>query len=396
MKRIIFILSVICFLEACQVIELTEISLNKHVLTVEKGHIEILDVLFIPSNATDKFLTWISTNTKIATVEDGVITGVAPGATDIIVESGNCSDRCKVTVVSPTTGIIVDKHDLILNVGESASLSVTLTPEDSTDPVIWNSSDGRIVTVSDGTIRAIAPGTAVITVISGDFIDKCHVTSLSIMKAIDLGLSVKWSSFNLGAYKPEECGDYYAWGETEPYYIKGHSQDSPCNSWRDGITGYDWDSYTWSADYNSLTKYCYSALWGYKGYTDEKTVLDLEDDAANIKLGGKWRLPTAGEWGELISNCTWTYTNNYKESGARGMIVTSKVKGYEGRSIFLPDGGYRDSKSIYHESSGCYWTSSLHMAEPIYALMFSFYYGGTHYLMERKRYYGLLIRPVSD
>ena len=129
MKRIIFILSVICFLEACQVIELTEISLNKHVLKVEKGHIEILDVLFIPSNATDKFLTWISTNTKIATVEDGVITGVAPGTTDIIVESGNCSDRCKVTVVSPTTGIIVDKHDLILNVGESASLSVTLTPE---------------------------------------------------------------------------------------------------------------------------------------------------------------------------------------------------------------------------------------------------------------------------
>ena len=101
---------------------------------------------------------------------------------------------------------------------------------------------------------------------------------------VDLGLSVKWATCNLGATKPEEYGDYYAWGETETKTK----------------TDYNWSTYRWRKGASGkLTKYCpsnKSGYWAGYGSPDGKTSLDLSDDVANIKLGGKWRLPTDAEW----------------------------------------------------------------------------------------------------
>ncbi len=169
-------------------------------------------------------------------------------------------------------------------------------------------------------------------------------------EAVDLGLSVKWASFNLGATNPEEFGDYYAWGETVPYYC---SQDPLI--WRPGKeTGYDWQSYKWCmGSSNTFTKYCWASSRGYKGFTDTKTILDPEDDAAHMSLGGKWRMPRDSEFGELLNNCSWEWTS---VNGVDGF----KVTGPSGASIFFPAAGRRYGTNLnFPGARGYYLSSSL-------------------------------------
>ena len=205
-------------------------------------------------------------------------------------------------------------------------------------------------------------------------------------QAIDLGLpsGLKWASFNLGASAPEEYGDYYAWGETEPYY----SSQDPL-AWKDGKTGYDWASYKWcNGSYNSLTKYCHKSHWGYNGFTDGKTVLELEDDAAHLNLGDKWRMPTDAEWTELRENCTWTWTT---QNGIAGGLVTAS----NGNSIFLPAAGYRYDTSLDDVGSGGnYWSSSLSGLSDCawYMRVYSDFVSGR----DASRYFGFSVRPVSE
>lgn len=156
---------------------------------------------------------------------------------------------------------------------------------------------------------------------------------------VDLGLSVKWATCNLGANRPEDPGDYYAWGETAP-------KDE-----------YSWETYKWCmGTEHTMTKYCTKAYYGYNDFTDDKTVLDPEDDAAHVKLGGKWRMPTNEERAELKANCTWTWTT---QNSVKGYRVTSNKTGYEDKSIFLPITGFRRDAELKSANSGYYWSSSL-------------------------------------
>jgi len=208
----------------------------------------------------------------------------------------------------------------------------------------------------------------------------------SVPEAVDLGLSVKWASFNLGATKPEEYGDYFAWGETEPYY----SSPDPL-TWKEGKeAGYSWASYRWCmGEYNTLTKYCSNSEYGYNGFTDNKTVLDLEDDAAYVNLGGSWRMPTDAEWTELRENCTWTWTT---QNGVGGRLVT----GSNGNSIFLPAAGYRGGTSLYDVGSdGDYWSSSLFTSLSSLA-WYEGFNSSSVYRGSSSRYYGRSVRPVCE
>ena len=141
-----------------------------------------------------------------------------------------------------------------------------------------------------------------------------------IPKAVDLGLSVKWASFNVGASSQEEIGYRYSWGEieTKEEYL---------------YTNYKYISG------NKVNKYCTDSSWGR---VDNKTLLEPEDDVAQMKLGGGWRIPTPNELDELYTNCSWTIS---EEKGVKGYIVTSKVNG---NSIFLPI----DPACYYYTSSG--------------------------------------------
>ena len=167
---------------------------------------------------------------------------------------------------------------------------------------------------------------------------------------VDLGLpsGTKWATCNVGATKPEEYGSYYAWGETEPK------------------TNYDWSTYKWcNGDYDTLTKYCTDSNYGT---VDNKTVLELADDAAHANWGGAWRMPTDAEWTELRENCTWTWTI---KNGVNGYEVKSEANG---NSIFLPAAGYRDNDDLnFAGNYGYYWSSSLSMGYPYNAWVVDFY-----------------------
>lgn len=175
---------------------------------------------------------------------------------------------------------------------------------------------------------------------------------------VDLGLpsGLKWATMNVGATKPEEYGDYFAWGETEPkstyywstykYMQKGYS---------------DWQYVTKYTIEDNLKDGCWYDGDTYVGTTVDgvtyknKTVLDPEDDAAHVNWGGDWRMPTKEEQDELRTKCLWEWTS---QDGVNGCVVT----GPNGNSIFLPAAGYRsDSGHLTNAvSSGSYWSSSLH------------------------------------
>jgi len=225
---------------------------------------------------------------------------------------------------------------------------------------------------------------------------------------VDLGLpsGLKWATMNVAATEVAgskknshtgqlDCyGEYYAWGETSP-------KDT-----------YDWSSYTLcKGSKTTMTKYCKSSSYGT---VDDKTTLELSDDAARANWGGSWRMPTITEQQELTNNCYWEWTTSYNNSGVKGYIVYKAkndsdkgIKKYSGSStttsasyslsdthIFLPASGYRDVSSFYYVGSdGDYWSSSLCTDYSYYAYSLIFYsvdvYSGSC-----SRYYGFPIRPV--
>ncbi len=209
--------------------------------------------------------------------------------------------------------------------------------------------------------------------------------SAPVPEAIDLGLpsGLKWASFNLGASKPEEYGDYFTWGDTEPYYTL-----DPVTlkvTAKEGKTGFNWASYKWCmGSYNTLTKYCDNSSYGYNGFTDNKTVLDPEDDAAHVNLGGSWRIPTEEEWTELRTSGRWHFTS---QNDVHGIEVT----GPNGNSIFLPAAGFNFAS---FGSYGLYWSSSLVTDGPSCAFSMDYLALQTVRWRANIRSDGYSIRPV--
>lgn len=194
-----------------------------------------------------------------------------------------------------------------------------------------------------------------------------------VPEIVDLGLpsGIKWASFNVGASAPEEYGEYFAWGETEPKTYFGFETYKWCNGTITSLT-----------KYNTLSEY---------GIVDSKTVLELEDDVAHVKLGGNWRMPTDAEMTELREKCTWNRTTL---GGKSGYEVTSKTNG---NSIFLPDAGYRNDNSIYGGSyNGNYWSSSFDAGYPYSAWRLGFNSSGEIFRDDFYRSLGLTVRAVYD
>ena len=200
-------------------------------------------------------------------------------------------------------------------------------------------------------------------------------------KWVDLGLpsGLKWAICNIGASKPEEYGNHYAWGETEP------------KSYHD----YTLAAYKWMELVDSKTivkKYCTDAN---AGTVDNKTVLEPEDDAATVNWGGKWRMPTNEEWTELQENCTWTWVENFNGSGKNGY----EVKGANGNAIFLPAAGfYCDGKNIDGVGSAApYWSSSLYTTGASNRSAWMRLCYSTDILdIDAPRYYGHSVRAVTE
>ena len=189
----------------------------------------------------------------------------------------------------------------------------------------------------------------------------------SLTEGVDLGLSVKWASVNIGANKPEEYGDYFAWGETEPK------------------KSYDYSTYKWlQGKYYTLTKY--NTNYDNGNVIDNKIVLDKEDDAAVANWGGSWRMPTITECIELNENCIWTPIT---QNGVKGYQIKSKKNG---NTIFLPAAGSYSQGRYFSEGLCECWSSSLVISTPNNAYAVS---ESTNALSGGpERCQGLPIRPV--
>lgn len=175
---------------------------------------------------------------------------------------------------------------------------------------------------------------------------------------VDLGLSVKWAKYNVGATSETDYGDYFSWGEVTGY--------------NEGKTYFTWLHYAWGTDGNALTKYCNNAGNGKDGFTDALTTLVLEDDAAYAALGGKFRMPTKSEWDALrntktdTENYTWTWCDGsaekYNDSTTPGLVIVRKSTS---ATLFLPAAGRRTGSSLSLEGTcGFFWSSSLYTDGP--------------------------------
>jgi len=266
-----------------------------------------------------------------------------------------------------------------LSLAGNVTLTATVLPADATlKTVVWSSSDTLIAVVnpSTGVVTGVAPGTVTITATSqdGSGVTGTGQVTVAPPEAVDLGLSVKWATWNMGASLPQEYGGYYAWGETETR------------------SDYSWNTYKWGtgASVQRVSKYCTSSSFGP---VDNKRVLDPEDDVAHVKWGGSWRMPTEAEWKELQDNCKSTWTT---VGGVNGRLLTSIKAGYTDKSIFLPAAGYRDGSSLsYVGSDGYYWSSSLYMDNSSSAWLL-YFYSVNLFPSGNSRYRGHSVRPVTD
>lgn len=185
---------------------------------------------------------------------------------------------------------------------------------------------------------------------------------------VDLGLSVKWAKYNVGATTETGYGDYFAWGETTGY-----------NEGKTNVAS-DWSNYYFGT-HSSFTKYTGS----------DYTVLQKEDDAAYAALGGKFRMPTKAEIDALLA-LSKTWVTNYNGSGINGYTFTGN-----GNTLFLPAAGNRYDADLYGAGSyGDYWSSSLRTDYPDVAWSLSFDSGGADANDNFVRCNGFSVRAVSE
>ena len=299
-------------------VEVSSVSVSPSSIELEIGDRTMLKATVVPAAANDKTLEWASDNEKVAAVSDGAVTAVGEG-------------RAVVSAVA---------HN-----GKSASCIVTVVASSSPDPDPDPDPDPNpeFVLVSE--------------------------------QIADLGLSVKWASWNIGASKPEEYGDYYAWGEVEVRDESTYKYNM-------------WDHYRfgWAEPGKiHITKYCTNPE---NGVEDQNTILDPEDDAASVAWGDKWRMPTTQEMQELKKKCE---IREYVLNGVGGYLFIGPNK----NAIFLPKAGGMQGFQGKH---AYYWTSSLSISSNDKALAFntgvdSIEHG---FVLETTagRVYGLAVRAV--
>ena len=285
------------------------------------------------------------------------------------------------------TSIVLSETSLRLQPDEIKILTATIFPEDADNPAVtWKSSDTNVAEVNEkGRVISNNIGTCIITCSATDGSGvkaECQVTVTSGTTTdpenhawVDLGLpsGTLWATCNVGASSPEEYGDYFAWGETKPknYYV--------------------WSTYKWcNGSEDTMTKYCTRSDYGYDGFSDGKTKLDPEDDAATANWGSDWQMPSLEQIEELI-NSEYTTTEWTTQNGVNGRNITSNING---NSLFLPAAGTRyDTRLSGAGSGGKYWSSSLITFYSYNAQLLSVtsgyigQFGGS-------RYQGKSVRPV--
>lgn len=197
---------------------------------------------------------------------------------------------------------------------------------------------------------------------------------------VDLGLpsGTLWATCNVGANKPWEYGKYFAWGDTKGYYD---------NEKHD----FSWNSYKWcNGAFNTLTKYNNHSGCGS---VDDKLVLDPDDDAVHVHMGGDWHMPTLAQLNELLYFTTQQWVENYQGTSINGRLYTSRKD--TSKFIFIPASGYHLKSYVKYKGSDAYlWGSTLYTDYPSGAS--GLYFNSDNYdIYDFHRYNGFCVRGVK-
>lgn len=432
MRKLNIVLSIVAFItmlvscrelpQPSKEIPVTGIILSQGGVQLLLGEEKTISAVVQPADATDKNVRWSSSDDKIVSVKDGKIKGLAVGEATITARAGDKSSLCSVLVREPN---LVETGDVVGHPYKTSDLNIKLFFEyaeqgaafedagvvfgvnriidfdkDRHQGVLERNADGRpekrdsyIVRVQ-GLEEETTYYYKAYAVFGGKFYfgEMKSFTTLksgvSTEKLLDLGLSVKWAGWNVGASKPEDLGDYFPWGVTS-------AEENA--------------SYKWAGEGGKLLKY---NTRPELGAVDGKSVLELIDDAAAYNWEEKWRMPTENEKRELLTN---TVQSKYTYKGVPGYIFTSKKNGV---SIFFPASGYSKYAVVNGKGSiTAFWTSTLFNSDDRAAsLACSHVIENGNFLPEASmisdlgfywetvttqrqnfyRFYGLPVRPVWD
>ena len=342
-------------------VHVTGVSINQPAADMIVGDHITLSATVLPDDASDKSVAWSSSDANVATVSDaGEVVAVSAGHADITVTTvdGQHSDKCVVSVSAYTIEVTtLEAQDIGFSKATLRGTAVCHI-NDSNPPSMGGrfvygtvsdpeqlKADGTMVSAqmwgSDNIFTKVQTGLKSGTTYyymaavecEGEYVygpvETFSTEAVAEPEAVDLGLSVKWASFNVGATKMSETGFYFQWGD----------QDVP-------------EEYSWS-EYSLCTGSA-GTIFKYKE-SDGKTNLDPEDDIATNLLGAGWRMPTKEECAELgdDTKVTWEVVT---VNGVTGTRITSKTTN---NSIFIPLSGVISGTSTSNTKFAYIWTSTV-------------------------------------
>ena len=387
---------------------------------VEEGNTITLTATVQPDNATDKTVTWASAHESVATVVDGVVTGIAPGQAIISAKAGDKTATCVVKVkaaVVPVSSVALDKTELTLTVGDpDVKLVATVTPDNATDKTVnWASDKAEVATVDNqGSVHAVAPGEAIITVTTtdGGKTATCTVTvkaalptdALSGEFSVSGTKKVHFSQGNLVA-TINASGTPTAWkfAANQYDYIGSATANTSI-----GSTAGDIDLFGWST---AATKYGISTSTSLSDYSG-----DFVDWGTAIDDKGTWRTLTTAEWQYLFngrSNASSLYKNSVTVCGKENCLIiapdnwdtsakplnasydaTAWATAEAAGLVCLPAAGSRSGSDVGDVGRfGTYWSSSAYGST--YACYVSYSYV-VYPDFNGYRSYGLSVRLITE
>ncbi len=343
-----------------QEIPVTDITLSQTFASINEGNTLTLSATVLPANATNKSVNWSSSDTSVATVSsDGLVTAIKAGGVTITATAADGSGKkssCILTIKAevPSTTVTIKFTSGSISVYDSNELSdIQMSKGSVSDKIIVNLGSGTQYAYEVSEIADILFEEKDSDNPSSPVDDGVRHNGYEY---VDLGLSVKWATCNVGAEKMSDIGSYFAWAETE---TKTNYSKETHKYYSTSIETYiDNDGIEQTKEYKGYTKYVLksaSSSLGYKGFYDDRNTLELVDDVAHVKWGGNWRMPTNNELKELSDNCTMIYTTI---NGIDGVKLISKKQGYTDKFIFLPSTGIMDGTKLRGQSSR-FWSSSI-------------------------------------